>query len=186
MATAGMVLVLASAAFACTTYKGMMTVTAGTTASVVVGDNTNGSHRYCSPILGPGAQASSGSTVAIKVGPAADCLGGSASPTVGQNKLAGTFNVKFYNGAGFTGGATSYAWNTHCGPNGPGVLLSDPGTGLTAVMAVDVTGAGQVAVTLPTGLTANSMGDASAICVNDTTATAGNPKDGNQAPIVII
>lgn len=196
-------LVVVSAAYACTTYKGMMTVTAspGTGVSRVLGGN--GSHTYCTGgdperKIATAFQSTTQATpvvVNVEVAPGPVDAGSVSycNPSVGGNQLPdGTYSIALWNAAGanaaYTGGYTS-AWtktgpSTSCGPANSSSSFFHPLTPL-APMTVQA-GSGAAQVVLPSTLvpsTTNSLGlptDASAICVNQTSGTMGN-----MAPIAI-
>lgn len=201
IAATGAVLVAASVAYACTTYRGMMTVTlapgvnaAGTPTpggvSRMFGKETN--HGFCGlgdTSYGPMAIAPQGGSVSltIEVAPSPIC----ASAT---NVLAtGGYDAQFLNGAYFPAhpATTSWAsaWNSalaKCGPATVGSASWSAANVLTVVAGG--TGSTTVPLTIPataTG-TANSLtaGDASVLCIYQN--GGNNFSDGNAVPITVL
>lgn len=187
-------LTVASAAFACTTFLGQLTVTTGSGASTrtSIASGGGGSHAWCGTTPQGDAQASSSQTVTVSVAVASQC--GTVLPN-------GVYDVAFRSGDHHScsgtctiGGANAWTFNTgagtdHCGP------LSSP-TVLGSLTVVG--GAGTTQVALPSGLTANSAGKAAALCVNynaaNTPAALNTANSvlypglavGNQVPLIIV
>ncbi len=175
MVVAG-VMVLASAAFACTTFKGTMTVTGNSQTpgtSTAVGKNSSMSH--CS--VTPGANATSGGSVTISS--TATNLSGCASSTLNANTV---YDVNFVGGKAFgkpnPGPTAVYQWLIDC--------MSPPGGSVKNLGTATTDPSGNVAATTysltPAGsLTNNNLGEDSAVCLS--TPSGGN---GNQAPVHIV
>ncbi len=162
---------LTSTAFACTFFKGTLTITgnSSTTSVTATGDGSNMGY---SSITSGIAKASSGGSVKVSTG------------AVGTNKLppstqTRTYQVNFYNSVypnspGFTNHTT---WKTDC-------MTGDAGGQLGSNVTIDNTGkiVGQPKTfTLPTGLTSDKAPAESAVCVSDNSALYGN-----QAPLTIL
>ncbi|MEN3316349.1 MAG: hypothetical protein V7605_2583 [Acidimicrobiaceae bacterium] len=177
-AVAGAALMVSSAAFACTAFKGQMVVTGGGGSTTVVG--TGGGMQYCKPPAdnaaapGGGAHGTSGSSITIALSP--------ATCGVSMKLTKNLYNVNFSNGAAynFTINANTHkrkygAYKTDCMSRGAGVVALTPGT-----LSVPDSGIASGTFTLPGGLTKNGPSDASAVCVADAHAF-----QGMQAPIII-
>ncbi|MDP9386902.1 MAG: hypothetical protein M3Q48_02975 [Actinomycetota bacterium] len=179
---AAAVLTTSSAAFACTIFRGEMTITdtdgvsrSGAPATVTphvsraIGNNSN--MGYCK--LEPGATGKTGDVVTIEVKAAGSpCKASTLTPNT-------VYDVNYVNGRAFydpKSPAFPYGWQIDCmSPRDPGV---EP---LGAQVTADA--AGLIAPfqrTLPTS-SANASGEDSAICIS--TTGGGN---GNQAPIQIV
>lgn len=176
------VLTMSSAAFACTVFKGEMTVkdtdsysrsgnpsTVTANQSRVVGNNS--SMGYCK--LEPGATGYSGAVVTIEVKAAGSpCTASTFTPNT-------VYDVNYVNGRAFydpAGPARPYGWQIDCmSPRGTGVVP------LGSQVTADASGLVPAFTrTLPTS-SANASGEDSAICLSTT-----NGGNGNQAPIQIV
>ncbi len=177
---AGTVLLAASGVYACTNFKGTMTVAGGGGSTKVVGrgDGMN----YCrgypkddAPAPGGGAHGSSGSTITVSV-----------SPSTGCNTLrlhAGTYNANFANGAAYTYTVKSTTEKRKYSPIlidcmtlGRGVSPLTPST-----MDVPTSGSASGTFTLPAGLAPSGPTDAGAVCLVDQQQAVGH-----QVPIIIL
>ena len=199
-AVAGVVLFLGSAAFACTTYRGRLEVTAGAGTSKAWGKNSGMTH--CDKgtpyqVQSNATLPTTGGTITVGVYPtqtggANNCpeskLSASSNGTFGL--LGRHYYVRYYNGAGFVADGTTWKWNVDCMEGASGSRLSAADTGGNEIWinsdgfstaAGSTTTAGTRQYTIASGQTANGTSDRSAVCVGDT--GAGN---GNQAPIRIV
>ncbi|MDP9388207.1 MAG: hypothetical protein M3Q48_09945 [Actinomycetota bacterium] len=176
------VLTMSSAAFACTVFRGEMTIkendghsrsglplTVTANQSRTVGNNAN--MGYCK--LEPGATGFSGAEVTIEVKAAPS---GCPSSTFTPNT---NYDVNYVNGRAFydpISPAFPYGWQIDC--------MSPRDLGVVALGSqVAANASGEVPAftrTLPTS-SANASGEDSAICLS--TTGGGN---GNQAPIQIV
>lgn len=203
---AAVVLGMASAAFACTIYRGMMavTVTPGFGLSRTIGDNNTGSHGYCSGAANAAhgviatTSATAPAVATITVTPANEC-GGVLANHLNKTGATQNYEIRFWNGDAFLGGYTGFWRNSDsswtggrlphsCGRNQD----TAHGTSSIGTMAVDANGFGQGAVPLPARtLNAAVNGvptEASAICVQAPTSAVeldSDYNDGNMAPIAI-
>lgn len=184
-AATAVVVVLASAAYACTTFRGMMTVTGdGGTSSVAVANYNIADHGYCA--LTRGAVGHGGlvpSKITIAVAPTKTCAGGNATDQLPDNP---TYYVKFRDST------LGFQWTASAPPvkyeiSGYGVAnsanLCMKNTTTLATFAVS-NGEGQVVVNLPSSMTANGLYDDASICVADTNGVTNTY--GIMAPIHIV
>lgn len=162
------VLALASAAFACTEFRGKMVVTGGGGTSTVYGNGSSmGYSTTCTSSAG--AKGSSGSSITVTVSSASSTCNSKTLPQYNDYK------VTFLLGAVYVSGSRKH----DCMYNG-----GHPYTVPLGSMSVDSTGYGTGSYKLPSGLTANKTGEWSGVCVSD---PVYNPSlYGNQAPITII
>ncbi len=175
MVVAG-IMVLASTAFACTTFKGTMvvtgnSVTAGT--STAVGKSDSGM-KHCKVTPGANATNTAGS---VTISSSTTNLSGCPVSNLDGTTL---YEVNFVGGKAFgkfpNGPLGTYQWLIDC--------MSPPGSGVTNIGSVTTASNGDVAATsfnLPSGLTNNNSGEDSAVCLS--TPNGGN---GNQAPVHIV
>jgi hypothetical protein len=176
----GVAVLATSAAFACTSFVGKMTVTGGTGSTTVVG--SGGAMQYCTAPAdnaaapGGGAHGTSGSSVKIAVAPA----------TCGRTTQlpAGAYSVSFANGAAYSFkiNATTHkrvygGYKIDCmSRSTPGVVALSPST-----LNVPSNGTASGTFKLPVGIHKNGVTDASALCVADV-----HHFNGLQSPIVIV
>lgn len=172
------VLSMSSAAFACTIFRGTMTVSgngttsrspSGTSPSTAIGNNTG--MGYCS--LTPGATAkATGGTVTVQV------LASSAPCAVSTLTPNTAYDVNYVNGRAFydpPGPARVYGWQIDC--------MSPISAGQVNLGSQTTDSLGNLASqtwNLPNGAV-NASGEDSAVCVS--TPNGGN---GNQAPVQIV
>ncbi|MDQ3825085.1 MAG: hypothetical protein M3325_04815, partial [Actinomycetota bacterium] len=148
-------LLLSSAAWACTIFKGHAVMT-GNRSGTSTTDGNNSGMAYCTLTPGASASASSGSIVSLNV-TAVTKAGCAAS-----NLTAGTvYYLRYYNGAGFTTTGKKYGWNVDCMEGASGTRIGDTVNGYTATS----TGLSISNVALPNGST-NSTGQDSAVCLS--------------------
>jgi hypothetical protein len=177
---AGAALLFASAAYACTNFRGTMTVTAGSGSTKVVGSGLGMS--YCAgypkdnaAAPAGGAHGTSGGTIKISVAPSTGC-----------NTLrlaADTYHANFANGKAytFTVNATTHK-RTYSGIKIDCMNLGRGISSLTpATLSVPATGVASANFKLPGGLLKSGPSDAAAVCLANTGATIGL-----QAPIIIV
>lgn len=211
---AAAVLMATSTAYACTVYKGKMTVTVapGFGVSTVVGlgnfQGQNSNHQYC-PGKGPSGVIATAMknpgliVVTINVAPTTECANGTT-----PNMLSpGMYDIDFRNNAGtvdaaYTGSYTTASWTsaganatnttTSCGPG----RINDPGFHRIGSMQVFAGGSGAAEVILPQiwptenlrTSTKNALDqptDASALCVN-AQLNQGINGEGNQVPLAVL
>lgn len=151
------VLVLASTAFACTTFLGNMSVTAGGGTSSATG--STGGMSYCSGVT-DGASASSSGTISVSVSPATGSCAGQLPN--------GTYRVTFINNNAYAMPFSSWILQSN------GDCMAKGGSTGTTTLETSFTvtsGSGSdTSVTLPSGLTADSNnpgGTRSGVCVSD-------------------
>jgi len=167
-AVAGAALMLASTAYACTTFKGHGDLVGNASATHSIVDGNNSGMGYCT--LTPGAQAHGATTGSVTVVMSTVNKAGCASTKLAANS---TYHVRYYNGAGF---ATSrkgvYNWNVDCMDGASGTFKQD--------VTTDANGGVTTTVSLGTG-TNNIAGQDSAICISDTGGFVGS-----QIPVHIV
>ena len=181
------VVATATVAFACTTYQGKETVTAGGKSSVTQGDNNcghtggcgfaNGSMTYCSTSLGTPASltASAGGSITVTVDPTTSCPSG-----YGQNQLAtGTYDVNFINGTSSNGSRGAISSSDVSIENSEDCMTWNGGsiTPLDHNYSVNSVGHGSATESIASGQTANTGGYLAGICVSTTNSDYGN-EDG--------
>lgn len=158
--TVAVTLLLASAAFACTIFKGTMKVTAPNGSSVTaVGNNSGMAH--CS-VSGTATVPTGNATLNIQI-----------SPTVGAcaSQLSnGTYDIFWLNAEAYTKVPTR-RYVIDC-------MGSPPGTKVGTVTVTSGSGSANVNVN---SLVANSPVGESAVCVSDNGAFTGN-----QAPVTVL
>lgn len=182
----GAVLTLSSAAFACTVWKGKLSVTGNAdsyaTTATAHGKNTGMEHCAKSPIGSAKALATAGA-VKIAIAPHdGSAVNGAACPA---GQLAdGWYDVRYLNGAAFTTDQPgSYRnWLLDCMNGSVGVEVSE-------VQVVSGTVALTSAINLGTSSYKNLPTDESAICVSgpgpSQNANQG-ASEGNQVPLTIV
>lgn len=182
-AVLGGIMLLGSSAYACTTFKGKMTVTGGGGSTAATGANNplNGMS-WCSVptdnAAAPtgGAHGADGSAITVTIQPAA-CTLTTASPSTRTN-----YDINFINGKAFTytisgttGKRVYSSWILDCmSPSGGTVQNLASGKSYTMGATTSYS------VSLPAVTNANASGDASAVCFSDP-----NGAEGNQVPIII-
>jgi len=177
---AGAALLMASAAYACTTFKGTLTLTAGGGNTKVVGSGNGMS--YCSGYPKDNAAAPAGGAH----GKAGGVVKVAVAPSTGCNTLqlpADTYLVNIGNGKayGFTVNAATHkrtygSMQIDCMTPSRGITPLSPTS-----LSVPASGSASGNFTLPGSLNKNGPSDASAICV----ANRGGSL-GLQAPIIIV
>lgn len=186
-AVVGAVMLLASSAYACTTFKGKMTVTGGGGSSFATGNNS--SMGYC---LAPddnaaapagGAHGADGSAITVTIQPAVSPCG-TASPSTRTN-----YDINFFNGKAYTytisssTGKRVYSnWIEDCMTPFLRLFGSSPGSVQNLAKGQSYTNGNTTSynVNLPAVTNANASGQASAVCFSDSAAN-----EGNQVPIII-
>lgn len=173
------IMLLASSAYACTVFRGKMTVTGGGGSTFATGNNSSMS--WCaapadnaSASSGGGAKGADGSSITVTIQPG-DC--NTSSPSSRSD-----YDINFYNGKAFTytissttGKRVYSTWLVDCmSPRDAGVV----NLGYGGVYTNGTTKSWTVA--LPSVTNANASGQASAVCFSD---RFGN--NGNQVPILI-
>jgi len=190
-------LAFTSAAYACTVFRGRLTVTASGGGTATAVGNPSSGMAWCAGTFSDTAQApTTGGSVTVQVAPV-DCAGNAAgSGTLPSSAVAGNnYDVNFSNYQTVKGKSISaytvsggvYTRKLDCMTGdtrtGPQFVLGTLGTGLV----VDATGSSAVQTyALPSGLTANTTSDASGICVTTPPSYTGGTRTGNQLPIAII
>lgn len=159
----GALLVPMSAAYACTAFKGTMTVTgnAATPGSVsATGDGS--SMRYCSGPTGTAnVKANTSGTVSVTIGPATgSCTGKLTSGTYELREVAGTWNPSTQSGSD---------------------CMAPTGGTWPGMKTISVDGNGNSSATATGSFTPGAAGGSISICVSD---TLGNT--GNQVPLSIV
>lgn len=183
-------LLMGSAAFACVTFRGQMTLTGDTPGNPVTGDETT--HGYCTtgqPLVA--ARANNGDTIKVDVAAAVVCA-------TATNKLAaGTWDVNIRNDAAYTLIQPS---PTSPNPNSSNVVpsfvngmgcsnffSSYSDFGNLGSMTIDATGAGTWSGTLIAPTLNGALTDSSAICVvPQGAATTFTNLDGIFAPLTVL
>lgn len=172
-------LMLSSAAFACTTFKGTMTVTGNATTgrtltnpgagtSTAVG-NPNAGMAYCTLTPGATAKATGGTVTVGVVATTGTCASGLVNGTV--------YDINYVNGRAFydpPNPNSPYGWQIDCmSPIGAGQVKLGQQTAASG-------GIPTATYNLPNGST-NAANEDSAVCVSDSTGNIGN-----QAPVQIV
>ncbi len=182
-AVVAIIMVLTSAAYACTVFRGKMTVTgADGNSTFATGNNLN--MGWCirpqdntTVANGGGAKGADGSSIKIRIEPASSTCG-SHSPSTRND-----YDLNFFNGKAFTytisstTGKRVYSTTIHKDCMSP--LLSGVvhlARGLTYTNGTIAEGTFK----LPASTNKNLSGEASAVCFSD--PGGGN---GNQVPIII-
>lgn len=176
---AAVAVLASSAAFACTSFVGKMTLTGGTGSTTVVG--SGGAMQYCTPpadnAAAPagGAHGTSGGSIKISVAPAT-CARTTKLP-------AGVYYTRFANGVAYsfavsptTHKRTYGGYKIDCMNAGTGIVSLSPAT-----FTVPTSGIATATFKLPAGLRKNGPSDASAVCVADI-----HHFNGLESPIIII
>lgn len=171
-----------STAYACTVFRGTMTVT-DPAGNSTFATGSNQSMSWCikpqdnaAASAGGGAKGADGSSINVKIQPAPSTCGGH-SPSSGSN-----YDINFYNGSAFTytissttGKRVYSTWQVDCmSPRLSGVV----NLGFGGVYSNGTTKSWNV--NLPAVTNRNASGEASAVCFSDT-----NGNNGNQVPIII-
>ncbi len=178
-------LALSSAAYACTTFYGKITVTGTSGSTTAYGNQTT--HGYCSgPVSNSpnGAKAHSSDSITVAV------ASGTASCPISGALPGKTYDVNFLNTT------SAYTCSSTCATTGttytPGANFTttdncmDDTNGNPAhgsrlgTMSVNSSGTGSGSYTLPSSLTNNGSTNASNVCVSDNTGL-----NGIEAPIII-
>ena len=171
------IVLMASVAFACTTYQGKMTVTAGGASSISQGNNNcdvscgaaNGSMRWCNGItLGAHVPASTGGSATVTMATTTACV--AHSPSWPENHLAGstTFDINYIN--------VDYMLTSTTTVGNPGDCMSWNGSGgmVNITTATTTSGGGFTkSITIPSG-TANTGSYYSGLCVSSSNSDYGN------------
>lgn len=180
-ALVGAIMILGGSAYACTVFRGKMTVSGGGGSTFATGNNSN--MGWClkpadntTVANGGGAKGADGSTITIRIEPATSPCG-TSSPNTGSN-----YDLNFYNGKAFTYSISSTTgkrvysnWIVDCmSPRLSGVVNLASGLSYTKGTIA------QGDFRLPSVTNANASGQASAVCFSDT-----NGNNGNQIPIII-
>jgi hypothetical protein len=175
------IMVLASGAYACTVFRGKMTVTGGGGSTFATGNNSG--MGWCirpqdntTVASGGGGKGADGSTITIRIEPASSTCG-SHSPSTRSD-----YDLNFFNGKGFTytissttGKRVYSTWQKDCmSPRLSGVV------NLASNVSYTNGTIAQGDFKLPLSTNKNLSGEASAVCFSD--PGGGN---GNQVPIII-
>lgn len=170
------ILVLGGTAYACTAFRGKLTITnnSNMTSSWADGDTSGMTH--CSLSTGATAGRNSGNSITLTVSAATTCTGGAAGNTLTNQS---NYNLKFYDGGhqGSFSPGTNPTYDSAADACMSGTATQTFATGQT------YSGSGSTSYgpyTLATGLTANGNNDYSAACIID-----GNQGLGNAVPILI-
>jgi hypothetical protein len=173
-------LMVDSAAYACSYFRGTMTVTGGGGTTTVVGSGKG--MTYCrgypkdsAAAPAGGAHGTSGSSITITVAPSSGCSDAALGPD--------TYDVNFIQGKAYTYTVDA---TTHkrtyaarralsCIVRGNGVSALTPGS-----LIVPVGGTASGTFKLPTNLTKSGPSDAAAVCVVDSFGDSAL-----QAPVII-
>lgn len=181
-AVVAIIMVLTSAAYACTVFRGKMTVT-GADGNSTFATGSNQSMSWCiapqdnaAASAGGGAKGADGSSITIKIEPASSGCG-SHSPSTRSD-----YHLNFFNGKGFTytissttGKRVYSTWQKDCmSPLLSGVV------NLASNLSYTNGTTAQGTFRLPASTNKNLSGEASAVCFSD--PGGGN---GNQVPIII-
>ena len=179
------VMALASAAFACTTFKGSLTVATPGGTSVAVGKD-DGAHQFCS--VSGGAQAAAGDTITVTAAAGDTCptqtsecqtlqdtLGWCPAllytpPVAGGNRLPSSQSIADDGGVGpydvifgpdrawdDNGGTSRTFYGEKCRSLNGGIVMG--------TMTIDAGGNGTGSYALPAAAPTNSPGEEAAICV---------------------
>ena len=186
---AGIVLSMASAAFACTVFLGTLTLTGSTSGGVTSTGNRTGMSSTLS-----GTQAYSGTTGTVIVSTGASATSpGNKLPYLDSSGKIKTYYLRFFNGAAYYGFNSN--WLRDCMAGSNGTLMSEvtlnSGGGIATLKpgsSGSTLSAGKVTVKLTKDFfgntlinTANTGAQESAFCISDPVAVYAN-----QAPLTII
>jgi hypothetical protein len=189
------VLVLASAAFACTTFKGKFNVTAGPGTSTAFGANSGMKH--CPPPNDPKSVAevpTSGGTIQVEAFPTGtnttDCPSSQLSASKTTMPFPRRYYIYYVNQNGFVDNGGVWKWSVDC-MAGSGTKLSTSETGKSDEIWINSNGRsttgdstspeGPRYYTVPGGQAASSATDRAGVCISDTGAG-----QGNQTPLRIV
>lgn len=162
-------LVVSSAAFACTIFRGKFVVSGPDGNKVrAVGNNTSMS--WCPGFpTGTATAPANGGSITVSVAKAKDPCPTSRLPE-------GRYQIRFFNGAAFTKEPLR-EWQVDCMAGG----TSSIGVKIGKIYVNAYGAAGPKTIALPSGLVPNGPNDESAVCISD---DGGNM--GNQAPLTIL
>ncbi len=172
-------LVLTSAAYACTVFKGTLTITGNRGGSVSATGLRSGMINNITPAK-TFASASSGS-VKVSTGTDGCC---NRLPDKDSNGAPRNYQINFFNGEGFD---THGHWYNDCMAGDSGVTKANVRLNSAGQIAEKLIGgtytsvAQPLQVSLGSGLTPNVGTQESAVCISDTSGLYGN-----QAPITIV
>lgn len=172
-------LVLTSAAYACTVFKGTLTIAGDRGGSVTATGLRTGMVNSVTPAK-TFASATNG-LVRVSTGTDGCC---NRLPDKDSTGTLRTYQVNFFNGEGFD---THGHWYTDCMAGDAGVTKANVrlnASGQIAQLQVGTNWANvqqPINVTLGSGLTPNVGSQESAVCISDTSGLYGN-----QAPITIV
>lgn len=170
------ILVFASAAYACTVFKGKMTVTdPSSRVSSAQGDGGGMSH--CVGTVTDGARAASGGGTSVTVAVSAGtCMGSGSLPN-------NTYDINFINHTAFDYISSAWKLDQVTGNCMSGTGGSSGTTSLTpaAFTITGGTGSGSATVTIPASSADTPSTERSGVCVSDSSGGSGN-----EVPIRIV
>lgn len=193
-AVAGTLVILASAAFACTTYVGKLSVygnNGGSTATSVGDGNNNcdvdcgfpdGSMHWCQSLtFNASATHDTTNTVTVTFGGATTLCSG-ATPSYSDYTPTGqVWDVNYISGRAMTTNDTAIVDAEDCTSWRLGSSVDDP----TKIGTIDTTGgAATTTLALPRPTTTNNSGEYAGVCVS--AGGSLHSQYGNQVPISIV
>ncbi len=194
LAVAGSVVALGSAAFACTTFKGRMEVTAGAGTSKAWGKNSGMTH--CPAPNDPKSVATvptTGGNITVEIFPTGtsttDCPSSQLSASKNTNPFPRHYFIYYVNRNGFVDNSGVWKWSVDC-MAGSGTRLNAADGQSNEIWITSngrsTTGGssapeGSRSYAVPGGQQANSATDRAGVCISDTGAG-----QGNQTPLQIV
>lgn len=188
------VIMLASTAFACTTFKGRQDVTAGGGTSQAWGDASTGM-KHCTGSRAPTSNATvptTGGVITVGAYPITDgdssCPNSKLNPTKTTRPFPKRYHVYYVNRNGFVLDANGvWKWSVDCMASSGTRLAHADGGGDEII--IDGNGyslgtggtPGTRDYTVPGGQEANSTTDRAGVCISDT-----NDGEGNQVPLQVV
>lgn len=164
--TMGLTAILAASAFACTVFRGTLTLQGNRSATTV---KTTGLATGMSQTVSNGVAKASKSGGSIKLWAGKD--------QYGRALPAKTYLVRYYNSTSSAPGySTHYRWQTDCMTGGPGRQI-----GTATVNSTGAFNGGALTFSLGNSARTDSGGQESAVCVSDSGAAFGN-----MAPVAIV
>ena len=172
-------LVVTSAAYACTVFRGTLTVTGNLGGTVTSTGLRTGMVESVSPSKTYGS--SSGGWIRVSTGTEGCC---NRLPATDSSGAPRNYQINFFNGVGYD---SHGHWFLDCMTGDNGVTLADVRLNAAGQIAQMYTGAGYASVAQPVqvnlgnGLTPNVGTQESSVCISDSSGLYGN-----EAPITIV